>query len=113
MEAIANQQIFLNKFSVDLMIWETNPKKRNKNNVVRFYLSKKNTIKEGDIVVGDFNEYGVSVYEIENIQQTKQGAVAQKNYVTAETKWSQKSPSFFKGKDLEQTNLTFQKLVGI
>lgn len=113
MGTTTSQQVFLNKFSIDLMVWETNPAKRNKNNVIKFYLQKKTDIKEGDLIIGDYSEFGVSVYEVENIQDTKPGSIASKNYFTAKTKWSQKSPSFFKGKNLQQTNLTFQKLVGI
>jgi len=67
-------QILLNNFSVTLMLWETNPLKRKKSNI-SFYLDDKLSVEKGDVIVGEFSEYGVSEYKINKVIESRPGAV--------------------------------------
>lgn len=82
-------RVFENTKGVDLMIWETNPRMRNKNNEIKFLSNQKHS--EGDVIVcligDDGTEVNISSYELTNIKEQRD-SVTGRNYVTADSKWS-------------------------
>jgi len=93
------------------MIWETNPKKRNENNIVKFYIKSSTIVNAGDLLIGEYNEYFVSNYEITEVIERREGLVKNKDYVIAKTIWKRSFPKFAEFN--LNTNFSFNKLFNL
>ncbi|WP_281321988.1 hypothetical protein [Flavobacterium aestivum] len=102
-------KIYQNNLFVWLLIWETNPKKRNLNNKVTFYSDAE--IRVGDIIISNPGDTSVSSYEVLEIIENRKGNVKGKIHYACLVKWCVNTVPFFKGKDLEFTGKAFVKLV--
>lgn len=77
---------YKNTKEVSLMMWETNPQLRNKNNIVKVNVKKTINLEIGDII---FTVYGdiESCFEVEEIISSRQSALTDYNYLEVKTKW--------------------------
>lgn len=100
-----------NQAGCDLIIWETQPTKRNKNNEIKFIVNKNQPINTGDIIVGQYSAENISCYEITEIVERKKSGFSNKDYLKAKTKWSSKKPPFHEFNLL--TNNSFNKLFNL
>lgn len=73
---------FRNNNDIIMMVWETNPSKRNINNKIKCYISPSKEIKEGDLIWGNESEYKVI-----NVLGRRKSAHSQYDYVYLETKY--------------------------
>jgi len=85
-------QKLINTQQINMMIWETDTKKRNKNNHIKFYINE-----DVDLVIGDqllmfdpkfHTNMPISTYTVTDITDRRKGALTGKDYVTASTEWS-------------------------
>lgn len=97
-----------NQVGCDLMIWESAPKRRNKNNQVKFVVPSHQEVKVGDVIIGNYSVESISCYEITEIKNRREASINKKDYLTVLTRWSNKRPDF-KSFNLI-TNNTFNKL---
>lgn len=98
-----------NNLTANLLIWETNPALRNKNNIIELYADELN---EGDIIVGsNFSPEQVSTYTIDKILERRYSKIKGKEHFICKTSWNNNSISDFKGYDISRTSKTFQKLI--
>ena len=70
----------------NLMVWETNPKLRNTNNVIKFYVPKSTEVNINDEIFikgADKN----SIYKITEIIDKRSAYISNMNYITAKTDW--------------------------
>lgn len=102
--------VFQNLVGVNFMVWETNPVKRNQNNVIKFYRNKKKVIQSGDVLIGEYSETKVSVYTVKEILNEREGAMKNEIYVEAVIEWEMTSPAVFKGIDFSNCSSSFEKL---
>ena len=100
-----------NTFSCNLMVWETDPSKRNNNNDVKFIVPSDQDIKKGDLLIGTYTFHDVSNYEITEIINRRPSKLSKKDYVTVKTKWTNKKPDFSKYN--LKTNRSFNKLFNL
>lgn len=71
-----------------MMVWECDPKLRNLNNEVKLYFNSKKKLEVGDRIAGTgIDEGKVGYYEVEEIVDSRPGAVQGFNYVTTKTKF--------------------------
>lgn len=77
--------IFFDKETCHLMLWETNPSKRNSNNTVKFYLRNDFEIKVGDAI--EASVIPGSYYEIQEVVEIRPSKMKNLNYVVVKTKW--------------------------
>lgn len=103
--------IYQNTFSVHLMIWETDHRKRNKNNEVKLVIDDEDDIKVGDLIIGNYAKGHTSRYEVLEIKERRKSLLSNKDYVTIITSWSSKIPLFTDYK--LKTNYTFNKFFNI
>jgi hypothetical protein len=83
-----------NQVGIDLMIWESNPKKRNTNNEVKMVAPINQEIKVGDVLVGLYSPEKINCYQITEIVSRKPSSLGGKDYLIVRTKWSAKIPDF-------------------
>lgn len=76
---------YTNTEEIDLLVWETNPSKRNVNNQVKFYIKSELPLQVGDKLKTKFDR--TSTYEVTEIQERRKGSIQGKDYVVALTKW--------------------------
>ncbi len=83
---------YQNLVSVNLMIWEVNPRKRD-NSTISFYENKDVKLVEGDSILGlrDKKTGNTSVYTINQIKERRQGALKSKNYVVCDVSFQFKN----------------------
>jgi len=84
-------KILNNNKDVTLMIWECNPKLRNKNNKVCFVTDANTEIKVGDVISCNPLRTEVnnkSFYEIISVEERRKSSLTVKDYLTVRTKWS-------------------------
>lgn len=98
-----------NTVTANLLIWETNPAKRNENNKVELYSSLQ--INEGDLIVGDYSEHGISTYEVLKVIQKRDCKIKGKNHYTVLTKWSSESRLRFANEDLSKVSIALYNLL--
>lgn len=55
------------KGTVDLLIWEVEPSKRNQNNVIEFYCDENYEIQKSDVIIGNYNMDSFSSYEVTEV----------------------------------------------
>ena len=81
--------ILTNGKQVNLMIWEVNPRKRNRSEI-SFYIKKTGDVSEGDCITGLLEEKtgNTSVYEISSITDRRSGALSGFDYVKAKVNFS-------------------------
>lgn len=103
--------IYQNLHSAHLMLWEPSPRKRNINNSVNLCMPVKSELNPGDLVIGEYGADGISVYEITEVKGIRPASVSKMNYVETVTDWKKKPISFFRGQNLENCSLGFQKLI--
>ena len=76
-----------NSTKVHLMTWETNPRKRNTNNVVTIVASDDIDVNAGDVVfISPVNE-STSSYEILKVIEKRDAALSNHKHYTVRTKW--------------------------
>lgn len=78
---------YLNQKEAHLMMWETNPQKRNLNNEIKFNLPTNNDAKVGDIIKVSIGNGKYSCYELTEILEVRPSSLSKMNYVTSKTKW--------------------------
>jgi len=78
---------YLNQKEAHLMMWETNPQKRNLNNEIKFNLPINNEAKVGDVIKVNLGSGKFSCYELTEIIEIRPSSMSKMNYVTARTKW--------------------------
>lgn len=78
---------YLNTKEAHLMVWETNPQKRNINNTIKFNISEKKEVSIGDIIQCSLGSGKFSNYEIKEVLEIKPSSMSGMNYVTAKTNW--------------------------
>ena len=78
---------YLNQKEAHLMIWETNPQKRNLNNEIKFNLPISNKAMVGDIIKTSIGNGKYSCYELTEILEVRPSRLSKMNYITAKTKW--------------------------
>ena len=76
-----------NQKDCHLMTWETEPKKRNINNEIKFNISKLSVVEVGDVIKVKLPEDRFSCYEIIDIVDVKDSSIIKMNYITAKIKW--------------------------
>jgi len=98
-----------NNLTANLLIWETNPALRNKNNIVELYADE---LTHGDTIIGSsFTAEQISTYTIEEIIEKRSSEIKGKDHFIVKTSWKSNGMSEFKGKDISRTSKTFQKLI--
>lgn len=75
--------MYENKKECHLMVWTTNPKQRNKDNVIKFNIKNSLKVNEGDVISDQ-----MSKYHILEILENRPSSITGYNYVTALTKWA-------------------------
>ncbi|MCB0446301.1 MAG: hypothetical protein KDD03_02110 [Gelidibacter sp.] len=83
-----------NQVGCDLMIWETDSRKRNTNNEVKFVVPTSQDVKVGDVLVGNYSAKSISCYEITEIKERRKAAQHKRDYLIVKTKWTNKKPNF-------------------
>ncbi|MEM7487248.1 MAG: hypothetical protein AAF348_18725 [Bacteroidota bacterium] len=79
-------RVFENNQNVHMMIWETNPRKRNVNNVVKFVSDNDHQV--GDKILGQLTgDISFSTYEITEIINERPSSSKGKKYYEVVTKW--------------------------
>lgn len=76
-----------NKSNVHLMIWETDPTKRNINNEIKFNLKEDIELVVGDKIRCYLDQQKESVYTITEILETRKSSFSGYNYITAKSSW--------------------------
>ena len=76
-----------NQTVVDLMIWETNPRKRNLNNKITFLSSEEIEVNVGDVIIARPIGASVSSYEVLEILEKRPAALTGKIHYTVYSNW--------------------------
>lgn len=76
-----------NKKDCYLMVWEENPNKRNVNNEIKFNIPNSTVVEVGDRIKCKIGSGKYSVYEIQEILESRPSSLSKFNYVTAKVKW--------------------------
>lgn len=73
-----------NYSDITMMIWETNPKKRNKYNKIKAYVKPNIQVNKGDFIQGnDINHK----YEITEVLERREAAHSEFDYIYLETQY--------------------------
>ena len=88
------KKLLENHISCNLMVWETQQVKRNINNEVKFLVASSLNVNIGDTIIGNYSGDSVSYYEITEIKSRRPSSTTGKDYLIAETKWSNKQVNF-------------------
>jgi hypothetical protein len=76
-----------NQKDCHLMVWETEPNKRNVNNEVKFNIPNTTNVEIGDQIRCKQGGGKNSCYEIVEILETRPSSLPKFNYVTAKINW--------------------------
>jgi len=85
-------QKLINTQHVNKKVWETDTKKRNKNNEIKFYINE-----DVNLIIGDqllmfdpkfHTNMPISTYTVTDITERRAGTLTGKDYVTANVEWS-------------------------
>lgn len=71
-----------------LVIWETNPKKRNINNIIKFYVPFGREVNVGDVITGSTINEMESQYTILQIIERRPASMIGREYISAATKFA-------------------------
>ena len=76
-----------NQKDCHLMVYESNPEKRNVNNEIKFNLPQNFNAVIGDSIKCNLGNGRFSVYEVLEVLEIKPSSISKMNYVTAKSKW--------------------------
>ena len=79
-----------NEAVVNLLTWEVNPAKRNKNNQVTFICPTKIEVEKGDVLFARPTGATASCYEVTEILETRPAAITKNTHYTVLTKWNRR-----------------------
>lgn len=102
-------KLHLNTHSVNLLIWEINPELRNNGKEIEFYAEER--LNPFDLILGDYSEYGVSTYCIEEITSERDCEITGKKHYKAKANWSKKGLEFFSNLDYSNLPKRFTQLI--
>lgn len=80
-----------NETSAHLLVWETNPRLRNKNNEVQLVVHNNTPINVGDVIFRCPTDETTSSYEITEILKSRPAALKEHTHFTVKTKWKMRS----------------------
>ena len=72
------KNLLLNTVGANLMIWETNPRKRKTNNTIKFVVKNNQGVEEGDLLVGHYSPEAISSYQIIEIKEIRPAVLKKK-----------------------------------
>jgi hypothetical protein len=84
---MTNYRLNIENQDFRLMIWETDPNKRNENNIVKFNIKDKFDVEELDVLTIDGSDGENSNYEILEIIESRNSTIKGYKYITAKTNW--------------------------
>jgi hypothetical protein len=98
--------IFKNSTDVNMMIWETDPKLRNKSpyNEVCFIAHKNKSFNEGDLIINNISDGKISTYELTDLLNKKQSSQKDQIYYTFKTIYKKQDSSLLIHKYKMQEN---------
>ena len=106
-------QIIENNFTCNLMIWETNPRKRNVNSIVNIVVPEDREVSKGDVIVGSYSAEKISLYTIDDVIERRASSLFGKDYLVIDTKWSNKKVEDWSIYNIEDTTHRFKALYNL
>lgn len=105
-----------NTKGLHLMIWETNPRMRNKNNVIKLNIDERYSLEVGDCIVGSYGDNdnpNFSGFKIDKIIESRKSSLSGMNYITAKTNWKRFSKTDVEGYNTDKMSDRFCKLFNV
>ena len=81
------KQFIENTTKAHLMVWELNPKKRNKNNIIKVNIDCSINIGIGDVIFATPGNETCSTYEVSEVLSSKPSSMKKYNYCVLKIKW--------------------------
>lgn len=94
------------------MIWETNPRKRNENNIVNINVPKNINLEKGDLILASYGNDSVSTYNIDEIINSRESSIKNMNYVSVKTSYKRENRKNLQKYNLELCSITLRKFIG-
>ncbi len=87
-------EVLQNTKDVHFMVWETDPRKRNKNNIIKLNETSREIL-NGDIIWTRWNDFGFSTYEVLDVLSRRDSSMKNMQYCEIKTKFKYMSPLEF------------------